>query len=44
MWFLLFGIGLIIYLLYYWGKRDQAINLEVDERGTIRSPHDFAGN
>ena len=44
VWFLLFGIGLIIYLLYYWGKRDQAIYLEVDERGTIRSPHDFAGN
>jgi hypothetical protein len=25
VWFLLFGIGLIVYLLYYWGKRDQTI-------------------
>jgi hypothetical protein len=44
VWFLLFGIGLIVYLLYYWGKRDQTIYLEVDERGKIRSPNTFAGN
>ena len=44
VWFLLFGIGLIVYLLYYWGKRDQTIYLEVDERGKIRSPTTFAGN
>jgi hypothetical protein len=37
VWFLLFGIGLIVYLLYYWGKRDQTVYLEVDERGNIRS-------
>jgi len=43
-WFLLFGIGVIVYLLYYWGGRDQTLYLEVDERGTIRSPHDFASN
>lgn len=36
VWFLLFGIGIIVYLLYYWGKRDQTIYLEVDERGNIR--------
>jgi uncharacterized membrane protein YccF (DUF307 family) len=22
VWFLLFGIGLIVYLLYYWSERD----------------------
>jgi hypothetical protein len=43
VWFLLFGIGLIIYLLYYWGKRDHTIYLEVDERGRIRSPNTVAG-
>jgi hypothetical protein len=43
VWFLLFGIGLIIYLLYYWGKREQRIYLEVDERGRIRSPNTDAG-
>jgi hypothetical protein len=37
VWFLLFGIGLIVYLLYYWGKRDQTVYLAVDERGNIRS-------
>ena len=35
VWFLLFGIGLIVYLLFYWSERDQTIYLEVDEHGTI---------
>jgi hypothetical protein len=43
VWFLLFGIGLIVYLLYYWGKRDQTIYLEVDNRGLIQSPYTAVG-
>ena len=43
VWFLLFGIGLIVYLLYYWGKRDQTIYLEVDNRGVIQSPYTAVG-
>ena len=36
MWFLLVGIGLIVYLLYYAGKKDDTIYLEVDEFGRIK--------
>jgi hypothetical protein len=43
VWFLLFGIGLIVYLLYYWGKRDQTVYLEVDNRGVIQSPYTAVG-
>ena len=35
VWFLLFGIGLIVYLIFYWSERDQTIYLEVGEHGTI---------
>ena len=36
LWFLLFGIGLIVYLLYYAGKKDEPVYLEVNERGRIK--------
>ena len=36
LWFLLFGVGLIVYLLYYAGKKDQTVYLEVNERGRIK--------
>jgi hypothetical protein len=36
-------IGLMVYLLYYWGKRDQRIYLEVDNRGVIQSPYTAVG-
>lgn len=35
LWFLLFGIGLIIYLLYYAAKRDELLYISVDERGRV---------
>ncbi len=35
LWFLLFGIGLIIYLIWYWSRRDQTVYLEVSPTGKI---------
>ncbi len=35
LWFLLFGIGLIIYLIWYWSRRDQTVYLEVSPMGKI---------
>lgn len=36
LWFFLFGIGLVVYLVYYWSKRDLAVYLEVDEQGRVK--------
>ena len=36
LWFFLFGIGLIIYLIWYWSRRDQTVYLEVTSAGKIR--------
>ena len=36
-WFLLFGIGLIVYLLYYAAKKDKAIYLTVQADGTVHA-------
>lgn len=36
LWFLVFGVGLIIYLIYYGTKRDEQVYLEVDEKGKVR--------
>lgn len=36
LWTLLLGIGLIFYLFYYMGKKDDIIYLSIDERGHIR--------
>lgn len=33
LWFLLFGIGLVVYILYYLGKRDTIIMLRETEAG-----------
>lgn len=35
LWFLLFGIGLVIYLIWYWAKRDHTIFVSVDEYGRV---------
>lgn len=35
LWFLLLGIGLLIYLIYYWSQKDQTVYLSVDERGRV---------
>lgn len=29
LWFLVFGIGLIVYLLYYFSKNDEIINIQL---------------
>lgn len=36
LWFLMFGIGLLFYLFYYWAKKDETVFITVDEFGTIR--------
>ena len=35
LWFLLFGIGIVVYLIYYAAKRDAIIYIEVNEIGAI---------
>lgn len=35
LWFMLFGIGLVVYVLYYWAKSDKTVYLKVDEVGHI---------
>jgi hypothetical protein len=35
LWFLLFGIGLLIYLLWYWSRRDETVYLEVTPTGRV---------
>lgn len=36
LWFLLFGIGILIYVAYYLAKSDQTMYLEVDDAGKVR--------
>ena len=36
-WFLVFGIGLVVYLLYYAAKKDKAIYLTVQADGTVHA-------
>ena len=36
LWFLLFGIGILIYVAYYLAKSDQKVYLEVDDAGKVR--------
>lgn len=35
LWFLFFGIGLLVYLIYYMAKRDSQIYLGVDAYGKV---------
>jgi hypothetical protein len=35
LWFLCFGIGLVLYILYYLSKRDAVIFVSVDENGRV---------
>ena len=37
LWFLVFGIGLVVYLIYYAAKRDEGRYVEVDEYGAVRA-------
>lgn len=36
LWFLLLGVGLLVYLIWYWAKRDETIYLEVDDKGRVK--------
>lgn len=36
VWFLMFGIGLLVYLFYYWSKQEEIVYLVVDERGHVK--------
>ena len=36
LWFLLFGIGILVYVAYYLAKSDQTVYLEVDDAGKVR--------
>jgi hypothetical protein len=35
VWFLLFGVGVLIYLFYYYAKKDETAYIEVDGQGKI---------
>lgn len=35
LWFLLFGIGILIYLFYYWGKKEDTVFISVNEYGQV---------
>lgn len=37
LWFLVFGIGIVVYLIYYAAKRDDNVYLRVDEYGAVRA-------
>ena len=43
LWFLVFGVGILVYVLYYLGKSDQTVYLQVDERGKVVSPNTAGG-
>lgn len=35
-WLLLFGVGILVYLFYYWAKKDETVYLQVDEEGRVK--------
>jgi len=35
LWFLLFGVGIVVYLIYYAAKQDEGRYLEVDGHGAV---------
>jgi hypothetical protein len=37
LWFLLFGIGILVYLAYHASKKDEGRFVEVDEYGAVRA-------
>lgn len=36
LWFFVFGVGLVLYLLYYLSKKDETVYLEVGEAGQVK--------
>ena len=37
LWFLVFGVGVLVYLIYYASKKDEGRFVEVDEYGAVRA-------
>jgi len=37
LWFLLFGIGLIVYIIYYAAKKDKAVYLTITAEGKVQA-------
>jgi len=37
LWFLVFGIGIVVYLIYYAAKQDEGRYVEVDEYGAVKA-------
>ena len=37
LWLLVFGVGIVVYLIYYAAKRDEGRYVEVDEYGTVKA-------
>jgi len=35
LWFLLFGVGILVYVFYYLSKEDKIILIEVGEEGRV---------
>jgi len=35
LWFLVFGVGFLIYVFWYWSRKDQGVYLEVTSNGQI---------
>lgn len=35
LWFLLFGVGILVYIFYYMAKKDTIVFVEVGEEGRI---------
>ena len=39
VWFLLCGVGVLIYVFYYASKRDEGVYLQVDDYGNTTLTH-----
>jgi hypothetical protein len=37
VWFLFFGIGILVYIFYYLAKSDERIRLEVNQEGRVHT-------
>jgi len=35
LWFLVFGVGLLVYILYYLGKQDKRVYIEIEPDGAV---------
>lgn len=37
LWFLVFGVGLLVYLIWYWSRKDETAFLEVLSTGRVKT-------